>query len=247
MLFCEGGGNKIYDQAQTLRPALSIAITTPAVGVLGNLGHVTWGRGPFGSCLVGDGTLGATAAYRVAFVPDTGFLTTSSGCWSFSVWLKPNASVSDYGAIMTSGQSSGFWMRGSNSGANNLLMDVYFGGDHMANIPFIDGVWNHYVFTQLALSAGSTGSHYVNGVFAGSVAMSSQAGFDCMFSDPISESYKGSIDLPFFWGQRILTPGDVLQLYKNPLCMFKEPQSHRLATTQSFPPITPRWQYNLGY
>jgi hypothetical protein len=144
LLFNEGGGNKVFDAARIPRYNPTAGLLTSVVGTLGSGGHVTWGYGPFGKCLVGDGFGSSGADSRLSL---TGPSTNPGSSGSVSLWIKPNSSVSNYGAILTSGPSQGFWFRGSLSG-NNLQMDAFFGGGDHNSAPLTDKVWQHYCFTS---------------------------------------------------------------------------------------------------
>ena len=228
-LFTEGGGRKVWDNAQQPLYSTSVGVGWLTTGLIGSGGHQTWDYGPFGGkCLRGDGAVSANINDRVTIVNAAAAGTNTA--MSLSLWIRPNTSARDYGTIMTGGASSGFWMRGTASGANNLLMDAFFSSDHLATVPFIDKVWNHYVFTYGG-ALSTVIKHYVNGKPAGSgTTTSASVGYDCMFSDPSAEAFAGSIDLPMIWG-RTLTQQEVWQLYQDPLCMFDEPRAARLFPT----------------
>jgi Concanavalin A-like lectin/glucanases superfamily len=220
-LFAEGGGNKVWDAVKISRYNPSIGNLGLAVGTLGSAGHVKWGYGPFGPCLVGDGFASSNINDRLSIVGGPSTTPQSSG--TFSVWIKPNASLSGYGAILTSGGSQGFWLRGSLAGGSNLCMDAFFGGGDHQSPPLTDKVWQHYCFTSTGQLPAFVGNHYINGKLVATQTCGLQLGYDCMFCDTASESFTGSLDLPMTWA-RELKPNEVMQLYTDPLCMFDEPR-----------------------
>jgi len=167
-----------------------------------------------------DGRLGGaglhhpagTSTHRVVFSPV--LVLGSSDRYSIEAWFFRSAIGGTFQVLLTQNFANGLYQNTSsvqlfNAGASTGATVV--------------GRWNHVVVTH----TGSVISYYINGRLSNTVSASVAFSADSMISDSGGESLSGGIDTVRVWKGRILTAGDVLNLYVEPMGLAVPVPPHR--------------------
>jgi hypothetical protein len=106
----------------------------------------------------------------------------------------------------------------SNLGLQHLDDDIdwFNGSDNLGTIALTANRWEHVVFSV----AANTGTFYINGASAGTVASVGSLGLQEMGNDDAGEVVDGYNGLTRIWTGRALNQREIRELYNNPYAMF---------------------------
>lgn len=175
----------------------------------------------------GDG-ISFSGGARVNIGPATGTLSLS---FPISVVAQVQASAAvTYGGVLGYSSNSVFFITIS---SGNLYLKGYFGSFIYVSSAITNPVNSHIVFCQG--TASSKG--YVNGnLLSATTALGKTGTFNANYigTDAAGDNFNGVINYLYIYN-RVLTDGEVLQLYSNPYC-FIEKVGHRSYTFISVGP-----------
>jgi hypothetical protein len=189
-----------------------------------NIADITQGAGPYDidlsvadfvssqvSELGGYSIQSANSGGAGAPAPFTTFTVGRS--FTLSFWISPIAGGPSYGTIFAQNASTGIYLRSTGA------IDFFSTSDHNSTTTIPVGSWNHVVIRCFE----TTVTYHINGkkdatTFTGSANFT----FNRVFNDASSEKLAAKIDLLTYW-DFALSEGDVLSLYKDPLCMLVKP------------------------
>ncbi len=118
---------------------------------------------------------------------------TTGATFTLSLWVRPNAQIESYGALLIQGTGLqlGLSYRGSAAGSNAGKVSYWdSGGEKLSSTAIADGAWSHIA---VVVSAGDL-QFYTNSVPNGTASSITSLNLSVMGDDSLSETFKGSID-----------------------------------------------------